>query len=272
MYPKIIIPLSCFVLLFLNTAAQDTSKYVYQDSSIKVVDSLTTTATTVSDSSEQVTEQSPADTVLHLNNLSLSADSVNDLKNADALAYTKHLDSLLRIWQKQNEQQNEQRDNRPGLLDRFFSSGITEVFMWGLASLFILLILFRLFFTKGFFQKNITLKNVRELAGNDAEDSAPNYDKLIAQAAASLNYRLAVRYLYLSSLQKLADNKLIVLTADKTNYQYINELNNTAFKDDFLWLTLSYEYIWYGEFAIDNQSYAELQNNFNLFNGRLKKQ
>jgi hypothetical protein len=260
-HTKNIIPFIFFVFLFFTTAAQDTSKYVYEDSSVKNEETP---------GNNSIISASP-DTSLQLNTLELSPDSVNALKESTSFAYAKNLDSLLKAWQKAHLVKSDLSESKPGLLDKFFDSIITRIILWSLAISFILFILYKLFFTKGFFQKNIITNKVNELAENEAANDSSDYDKLFAQAVNNNDYRLAVRYMYLRSLQRLAENKLVQLAAGKTNYQYINELNNTIYKDDFLWLVLSYEYIWYGEFEPDNKVFAELQTSFNQFNNRLQK-
>jgi hypothetical protein len=272
-YPKIIISFSFFLFSFLCCKAQenDQQKYIYQDSSVKIKDTLYTKPDEVvsTDSSTQNSEEAQPDSILQPNNLSLSADSIADLKNSRSFLYAKNLDSLLKKWQKDHEVKIDTTEKGPGLLDNFFASGITKGVLWLLAVLFILFILYKLFFTRGAFQKNITRSNVNEIPQDENATGNSNYDQLITQAVSNKNFRLAIRYLYLLSLQKLAGKNLVQLAVDKTNYQYATELNNTIYKDDFLGLTLNYEYVWYGEFELDDVTFAQLQNKFNQFNNRV---
>jgi len=131
--------------------------------------------------------------------------------------------------------------------------------------------LYKLFFIEGAFSRRIIRSNVNELNTEEAGIHLQDYDKLIDQAIRDKDYRMAVRFLYLRSLQRLSVNNLVQLEAEKTNYQYINELNNTAYKDDFLWLTLNYEYVWYGRFSVNEEIFSQLKNSFEQFNNRLQK-
>ena len=92
-----------------------------------------------------------------------------------------------------------------------------------------------------------------------------DYDKLIDQSITSKNYRLAIRYLYLKSLQKLTEKGAIIFAVDKTNYQYVRELSGKLYKNTFATLTLNYEYVWYGEFEIDQIIFFKLQTEFKQF-------
>jgi len=79
------------------------------------------------------------------------------------------------------------------------------------------------------------------------------------------DYRLAVRIHYLNSLQELHEKGLIRFEIEKTNWDYIHELSNSH-KKDFIVLTKYFEYIWYGEFSIDESRYLELKQLFKQFN------
>ncbi len=78
-----------------------------------------------------------------------------------------------------------------------------------------------------------------------------NLQKLIDDAIARKQYRLAVRFFYLKMLRQLSENQLIVFQTDKTNRDYLNEIESPELRDEFRDITRLFEYIWYGEFPID---------------------
>ncbi len=84
--------------------------------------------------------------------------------------------------------------------------------------------------------------------------------QLIQEALAKKNYRLAVRYYYLSILKLLSERELIDWQLQKTNDDYISELSESSLKAAFSKATLLYDYVWYGEFHIGQERYnnAEL--------------
>ncbi|WGH76315.1 DUF4129 domain-containing protein [Tenacibaculum tangerinum] len=87
--------------------------------------------------------------------------------------------------------------------------------------------------------------------------------KLIQQAIAARNYQLAVRYYYLLLLKKLADKDFISWQQEKTNEDYIKELSSKKqLHGDFKKLTYLYDYVWYGEFSIDEEKFLQAENNF----------
>ena len=256
----------------LHLQCQETKKDVYQDSAILYPETVQTQAPQADETDREASNETIfADTSLINNQLVLSPDSVRVLKSARPFAYARSLDSLLKAYQNRQLQQDNNEDG-PSFLDRFFSAELTKIFFWVLAGLFIAFIACKLFFTQGFFQRPSTKTKVTIL-GEELKDDAgtKDYDRLISKAVSTNNYRLAVRYLYLKALQKLAAAGVIELAADKTNAVYLRELSGKAYKNEFASLTLHYEYIWYGEFATDEAAYKKLESRFKQFNAGYKQ-
>lgn len=104
-----------------------------------------------------------------------------------------------------------------------------------------------------------SLENIHEI----------NFDNAIEEAINNHNYRLAVRLLYLKCLKQLSDASLIKWQPEKTNNSYVNELTNVEQKAIFNSLTRRFEFIWYGEFAIDVQTYNRINLQFQEFKGKI---
>jgi hypothetical protein len=92
-----------------------------------------------------------------------------------------------------------------------------------------------------------------------------DFDKLIEEAIAKKDFRKAVRLHFLKLLKKLTDNNLIKWQIDKTNRDYSIELSNSKYTSQFNQLSLVYEYIWYGDFQLDETMYKDTINQFNSF-------
>ncbi|WP_296382609.1 hypothetical protein [Winogradskyella sp.] len=90
-----------------------------------------------------------------------------------------------------------------------------------------------------------------------------DFDKLITKALKENNYRLATRYLYLKSLKSLANKKTIEWHFDKTNSDYLNEIKDSKLKALFKRVSYIYDYVWYGEFPIDEASFNKNKDDFN---------
>jgi len=265
-FRKFFILLPLFIFCCLFTKAQDTD-YVYKDSSVIAADSVTTRSLEVGVRKNNWQNTTvPVDTLVQNTQLSIAADSAEALKNESSFAYAKNLDSVLKVLQ--SEQHNQQEPSKANIswLEKFFFSPITKTFLWILGCLFIGFILYKLFFTEGFFQRQTTLSNVTVLPEEKEHSLATaDYNMFVAQSVAAKNYRLAIRYHYLQVLQMLASKGTIQFTVDKTNAQYIRELKNQPYKNDFVSLTLHYEYAWYGRFYIDEKMFEKIQNHFKKF-------
>jgi hypothetical protein len=94
-----------------------------------------------------------------------------------------------------------------------------------------------------------------------------NFDTEIEKAVSVNNYRLAVRLLYLKSLKQLSDKGLIDWQLNKTNTIYVNELADSNLREAFKKLTLQFEYVWYGDFAINGEIFKNISLLFNNFKG-----
>ncbi len=87
-------------------------------------------------------------------------------------------------------------------------------------------------------------------------------NQLIQNALKEKNYRLAIRYYYLLILKQMSEKELINWEMQKTNDDYINELEKEEIKDPFSHITRLYDYIWYGDFPIDEAKYLKAENKF----------
>lgn len=90
-----------------------------------------------------------------------------------------------------------------------------------------------------------------------------DFDKLIKNALNKNNYRLATRYMYLKTLKILAKKEIIEWHFEKTNSDYYNEIKDSKLKLLFKRVSYIYDYIWYGEFSIDEVTFNKNKSDFN---------
>ncbi|MCC1484981.1 DUF4129 domain-containing protein [Winogradskyella immobilis] len=104
-------------------------------------------------------------------------------------------------------------------------------------------------------------KNKATISFSEEEEIIRNEDipSLIQEAINAKNYRLAIRYYYLLSLKYLTDNERIEWQPQKTNEDYIKELNEGSLQFDFKNITRIYDYVWYGEFKVDAIKFETLK-------------
>ena len=92
-----------------------------------------------------------------------------------------------------------------------------------------------------------------------------DFDSLIANAMKNKDYRLVVRFLYLKNLKILSDKDIIEWKTNKTNYSYQHEIKNAVIRSKFLEATLIFDYIWYGEFVLDESKFSDIYNRLTDF-------
>lgn len=200
---------------------------------------------------------------LSFNYRSVVFDSVDAIKNDKGFYYKTYLDSLLRASQKQVQRPQQQKPRKPKT-DNFFKT-LFEVLIWIFAIVFFGYLVYKLFLSNSsLFTRN--RKNLASPIAVEKEEDLKDIDKWLRQAIQNGNYRLAVRYLYLNTLQQLADRKLIEINTHKTNYEYVIEMKRHRSANEFASLTLQYEYVWYGEYPVNLKLFEQIQNGFQYFN------
>lgn len=89
-----------------------------------------------------------------------------------------------------------------------------------------------------------------------------DFEKLIASTLKTGNQRLAIRYYYLWLLKKMSEKSIIDWNPEKTNSDYLYEIKNDSLKTDFQYASYLYNYIWYGEFEINDTNFLSIKKTF----------
>jgi hypothetical protein len=87
----------------------------------------------------------------------------------------------------------------------------------------------------------------------------------LEEALKNRNYRLAVRILFLAMLQKLMQQGKIAPSIEKTNMDYVREIDNPNEQKTILELTRIFESVWYGHLPADEVLFRELRSKFDNF-------
>lgn len=120
-------------------------------------------------------------------------------------------------------------------------------------------------------------KKIRRAMDDESDSSIPsdifsiNFQREIDKAVAGGNYRLAVRLHFLRLLRQLADKNIIRYTQDKTNFDYLLELQPTQYYPYFSRVTKNYEYSWYGNFSVSPGAYQTIKKDFDHFDQQLNR-
>jgi hypothetical protein len=89
-----------------------------------------------------------------------------------------------------------------------------------------------------------------------------DFEKLIQNSLQLGENRLTIRYYYLWLLKKMSEKQIIEWDVEKTNSDYLYEIKNEAQKEDFAYLSYLYNYIWYGEFELDEETFTKARTAF----------
>lgn len=106
--------------------------------------------------------------------------------------------------------------------------------------------------------------NPPEVLMTEEDDIIQNQDidALIKSAIAQQNYRMAIRYYYLAVLKKMTHLEIITWESQKTNSDYLQELKQPVLQDHFRTITRYYDFIWYGNFEINEQLFEKAEKEF----------
>jgi hypothetical protein len=113
---------------------------------------------------------------------------------------------------------------------------------------------------------NTNTTNSLQISAEQADLSDDNLDQLIQQAVAEQRFADAICHLYRRTLRKLAASNYITWTKDKTNHDYLYELQSEQMKTLFRNVTYYYEYAEYGRFHIDEALFKTAKQQFQKLN------
>ncbi|MDT0689050.1 DUF4129 domain-containing protein [Salegentibacter sp. F188] len=94
--------------------------------------------------------------------------------------------------------------------------------------------------------------------------------RLIDEAIANKQYRLAVRYYYLLNLKRLDETGIISYQLQKTNEDYSGEIQKESVKQQFRKITRLYDFIWYGDFKVSETDFRLAEKGFLQMNSVLE--
>ena len=116
-----------------------------------------------------------------------------------------------------------------------------------------------------FFQQNRQPKTKLQHSEFSENIHELDFEKMIAEAVKKKMYRLAVRLHYLKTLKKLTDKELIHWQINKTNVDYMREMQTKPLHEDFRHLTYWFDHVWYGNFELTSAHFEDIEQHFLTF-------
>jgi hypothetical protein len=153
----------------------------------------------------------------------------------------------------------------PGLLFRILSSQLLRWIFFTLIGGLILYGLYQLTREVNFTLLIRTRRQKMQYAQQDLFDEKIDFDEMIRYNQAEGNYRMAIRYLYLRLIPILQEKTGISFRNSSTNAEISRAMGNHPETGTFRWLVTVYEYVFYGGFAPNQETYFDLKNKFESF-------
>ena len=153
------------------------------------------------------------------------------------------------------------KENTPSVYDVYhflkillFMVGIFFIIRWALKSK-----------NNWFFNRKV--RKFNDISYNDVEKhiNEVNFQQMIQKSENENNTRQSIRLYYLWLLKVLSDKKIIEWNIRKTNSDYEREIKNEHQKTDFIYLSKVYNYIWYGDFSINDAQYQSAKADYQKY-------
>lgn len=172
-------------------------------------------------------------------------------KNSAEYAYANDPE----YWKKEPPQ-------KPGLLFRILSSPATLWIFLGVIAILIVYGVYQLALENNFTLLVRAGRKKTESADPGLSQDKINFDEVISFNQAEGNYRMAIRFLYLRLIHMLREKSGISFGDSSTNEEIVRAIGSHPGAAAFRWLATAYEYVFYGEFVPDLETYLLLKNKF----------
>ncbi len=199
---------------------------------------------------------------------SISADEWRRLTTDKAYDYKNEVE-------KQMDPQNNEPNAFIKALQRFFAfmaMGVGRFLLWVFVFGLLAYVIYRLVTDSENYFWGRKRKEIKTTAPpvNYDDIASTNWQELMEKAIAAQDFRQAVRFGYMLLLQSLEQSQFIKYRQDKTNYEYSRELESTPFKKGFRSLSRQYEYIFYGNYTINETECNTYVSQIKTINQQLK--
>lgn len=130
-----------------------------------------------------------------------------------------------------------------------------------LAAVYIVIRLFMNHRGRWFFEKSDETVPI-DLTNVEKHIHEADFETLFKEAEQNGDTRQSVRLLYLWLLRKFTDRQVIQWNPEKTNIDYLVEIRDKALQEQFRYLSYLFNYIWYGEFSMNDEDYKTVRETF----------
>jgi hypothetical protein len=184
-------------------------------------------------------------------------DTIAKLKQEDAYWYAEGVDLVKPL-----------ESNKDGgfwyWLARLFNSSAMRIIAWVVVIGIVLTLVVLFLKNNGI---GLFTAAARKIYHKEEETISDNifeidFEKNISQSIYNQNYKLATRLLFLRLLKTMTEKEVLSYSLDKTNFDYLMALHGKKIFADFASAVRNYEYVWYGNFAINAVQFEAIKTNF----------
>lgn len=192
-------------------------------------------------------------------------DTIHHLKKQDVYWYHD--------FQKEKKKSKTEGQKKTTTKDKKPSSFNFNLVGWILVLIALLVIIFLFLKANGIslFTKNAKIIDAsieqQELEKNIFES---DLETAVKKYIAEKNYRYATRLLFLHLLKTMAQKNVIEYNTHKTNFDYLFALSNSKIYPAFANVVKAYEYVWYGEFEVNETQFNSIKQEFEYLLNLLK--
>ena len=163
---------------------------------------------------------------------------------------------------------SKKRDDGSWLIRMYvwLQSPLAKTILYLLLGALVLFMLYQSLALNNLFIFSRTSKRKKDNTDMPEELMADDLEKRVGNAVVNNDLRLAIRYLYLQTLQALGKKNLIQYNAKTTNQDYLQQMRSHPDASAFSSLTQAYEYVWYGEFEPSREQFDRIREDFKRFN------
>lgn len=208
------------------------------------------------------------------------AGIVSSVYGEDELSQKKweQLTKKLDYSQKEKAQKPAKKEEAPSqrTSDYHYSGGgssfgnVGSLFMIIALVLLILLVVYMLVNAKSNPSLNAINKEIQEKIENIEEHIHDvDLNDLFKKYVTNREFDLALRISFLMIIKDLSERHLIKWEKQKTNWEYHGELNGYDLKTGFGSMIKNFERIWYGEKAINEPEFVNINDEFDRFKTQL---
>lgn len=148
---------------------------------------------------------------------------------------------------------------------KWFSGGFATYLAYGLAIVLVIFLLYYAFKNQTR-SSNIKIKTLSQDLDIVAEEiHEHDLDAILREALKNGDFRSALRIYFLIAVKTLSEGNQIDWKKDKTNYDYLNEIASISLQNQFQYLTLTYEKVWFGDFDFDESIYYKVEGSYKNF-------